>query len=297
MRTIFIILTLLTHFNALSQRDVTNVQGKYVNLIKEVKLQGTAFKDFREKMKGQYDLGYQEEQNIGGEVIPSGYWVYVKEELPQIAEETEKGIRVRIGINTLTQAAKTITSAPKLYVWKELNPNPPLVEQVKSSSFANFSNSAFRYEIWFPSNGYYDIAGIPEMRNPRISGTVKIETDAYLFQEVKMTFEYPELGTEVTIGIDGLGRNDIPMKFNLGAGARAVVTGFGLVEGHNIRPIPISSEPSYAGNDNTGILVIDHYDRNQKTISGYFEFTCKTPNYVHKVRGTFKNIVLRRVQW
>jgi hypothetical protein len=112
-----------------------------------------------------------------------------------------------------------------------------------------------------------------------------------------MSFEYPEYDTEVTIGIDGLGRNDMPMKFPLGAGARAVVTGFSLREGNNVRPITISSEPTYAGTDNTGLLVIESYDKAKKTISGYFEFTCQMAGSTHKAKGSFKNIALRRVEW
>jgi hypothetical protein len=271
-----------------------------MTLIKEVKLQGKTYKDLRKKFGDQTDWELQEEQTVEGEILPKGYWVYVKNELPQIAEETEKGVRVRVGISTLTQTAKAVASAPKLYIWKEVNPNPPSQPNNRTdtkSSFASSSGAPFKYQIWFPGEGYYDVSSIQGMQLPKISGTVKIETDAYFFQEIKMSFEYPEYDTEVTIGIDGLGRNDMPMKFPLGAGARAVVTGFSLREGNNVRPITISSEPTYAGTDNTGLLVIESYDKAKKTISGYFEFTCQMAGSTHKAKGSFKNIALRRVEW
>jgi hypothetical protein len=150
--------------------------------------------------------------------------------------------------------------------------------------------------VWFPSEGYYDMGSMQGARKPQISGRVKIETNAYLFQTVKIEFNYEDLNTEVNIELNGLGRNDMPMRFPLGAGASAVVSGFSLEEG-NSQILPISSEPTYAGTDKTGLLVIEKYDKEKREISGYFEFTCQRASSNHKARGVFKNIPLKKVDW
>ncbi|WP_027003874.1 hypothetical protein [Hugenholtzia roseola] len=285
--------------SALAQEDPASLDGKYINLIQEVEIGGKTFKDFRAKFGEQSDWGLQEEQTVNGIVIPKGYWVYMKHALPKVAEETQNGVRVRIGLKTITQTAKAIVGTPKLYVWKEENPNPPqmnvIAQNSSNRSSSNSSSPFFKYEIWFPSNGYYDVSKIAGT-SPKIDGTVKISTNAYLFQEVKITINYPSLQRDVTIEIDGLNRNDMPMRFPLGASARADIGAFSVKEG-NTQIIPISSVPSYAGTESTGMLVIDAYNKEKKIISGYFEFSCVTHSGTHKVRGVFKNIPLKHVQW
>lgn len=126
----FAMLFVFATINAQDAKDKTNVKGKYNQLVTKVEFKGKDFKDARKEFKRKYDMGYQKARNIGGVDVPAGYWVYMKEGMPQVVSQNGNTTNVSVGVGDVVQMGKAMAKTPVLYVWG----NAPIPEPSNSSN-------------------------------------------------------------------------------------------------------------------------------------------------------------------
>jgi len=170
---------------AQNKADKTNGGGKYSELLGSYELKGEEFKDLKKEFKGKDNLGFQKARTVGTTEIPEGYWVFVKEGMPDVVSTTENGATVSVGVTDVFQAGKAMVKAPVIYVWKnESIPMPSNNSGTVSSNTGNQNQSSTVSTINFstPANGSFGLLTDP--RDGKVYRTVKIGTQWWMAQNL-----------------------------------------------------------------------------------------------------------------
>jgi len=165
--------------NALkNEGNQSNVNGKYLDLTKIILLKGKNFKSIKREFKNQYDIGYHNQLIVKSDTIPAGYWVFLKEGMPKIAQKTESGAQVSIGLNDVAQFGKALAKPPEIYVWKK---------------------SRGEVQVFFDDNGTYRLFNqfTPEFHIELI----KTDTPGAIFKYLEISFRDPKIPYDVKIKI------------------------------------------------------------------------------------------------
>jgi len=138
MKTILFFLFFIVVISNIEAQDVlndaSNQFGKYKTLIKQVKLSGKTFKDFKKQLDGKTDIGKHEAIKVDTCEIPEGYWVYNKEAMPKVGQATSNGVQMKIGLGDIWQAGKALVKSPTLFVWSEEVPEDQRPKPVVSEN-------------------------------------------------------------------------------------------------------------------------------------------------------------------